>query len=301
MKKTVEQFLRSLKTERNYSSFTLEAYGRDLHQFADFLALSYPDLSEQKGAAWVTKEHIRSFLAYLSQQGMSRKTIGRKLAAIRSYFGFLMRTGAITLNPAKAIHTPKAEKKLPTFLSIQEALDLLELPDKNTPEGIRDKAILEIFYGTGIRLRELVKMKLDDVDFHEGLIRILGKGNKERLVPLGRMAEKSLKGYLKIRNQLLQKGEEKTRILFLSKRGKPISPRTVQYRVQKYLQNISDLSSLSPHLLRHTFATHLLEAGADLEAVKELLGHASLSTTQIYTHVTMERLKQIYRQAHPRA
>lgn len=301
MQKAIEQFLRSLKTERNYSSFTLEAYGRDLHQFAQFLELSYPDLWTRKNIDWIAKEHIRSFLAYSSQQGLSRKTLGRKLAAIRSFFKFLMRTGQVAKNPAKSIQTPRTEKKLPSFLSIQEALDLLELPDQNTPEGIRDRAILEIFYGTGIRLRELVKLKMDDVDFHEGLIRILGKGNKERLVPMGRMAEKSLRGYLKIRNQLLRHGDEDNRVLFLSKRGKPISPRTVQYRVQKYLQQISDLSSLSPHLLRHTFATHLLEAGADLEAVKELLGHASLSTTQIYTHVTMERLKQIYRQAHPRA
>ncbi len=301
MQKTVEQFLRSLKTERNYSSFTLEAYERDLHQFLAFLELSYPEEFSEKDLNWVTKDHIRSFLAYASQQGLSRKTIGRKLAAIRSFFKFLMRTGAITKNPARAIQTPRAEKKLPSFLSIQEALDLLELPDKETPEGLRDRAILEIFYGTGIRLRELVNIEVDDVDFHEGLIRILGKGNKERLVPMGKMAEKRIKGYLKVRNQLLHKGDKATRALFLSKSGKPISPRTVQYRVQKYLQQISNLSSLSPHLLRHTFATHLLEAGADMEAVKELLGHASLSTTQVYTHVTMERMKQIYRQAHPRA
>ncbi len=272
-----------------------------MRQFAEFLAVSYPELWGRKNIEWITKDHIRSFLAYSSQQGLSRKTLGRKLAAIRSFFKFLMRTGQVAKNPAKSIQTPKTEKKLPSFLSIQEALDLLELPDKNTPEGIRDRAILEVFYGTGIRLRELTILKIDDVDFHEGLIRILGKGNKERLVPMGRMAEKSLRGYLKIRNQFLKEVEKDKRVLFLSKRGKPISPRTVQYRVQKYLQQISDLSSLSPHLLRHTFATHLLEAGADLEAVKELLGHASLSTTQIYTHVKMERLKQIYRQAHPRA
>ena len=297
----IQQFLRVLDTERNFSSFTVDAYRIDLKQFIEFLSLSYPEWSDSGNPDWIKKQHVRGFLAYLSQQGLSRKTIGRKLAAVRSFFKFLMRSGKITTNPAGGIKTPKAEKKLPAFLSIQEAFDLLELPDKNRPEGIRERAMLEIFYGTGIRLRELIKIDIDDVDFHENLIRVLGKGNKERLVPMGKKATVSLKNYLKIRSQLFSGKAEQSESLFLSNRGRRISPRNVQARVQKYLQQISDLSSLSPHLLRHTFATHLLDAGADLEAVKELLGHASLSTTQIYTHVTMEKLKKIYDQAHPRA
>ncbi len=283
------------------SPFTIDAYRIDLRQFVDFLEISYPELQSGCEFEKLTKEHIRSFLAYLSREGLSRKTIGRKLAAIRSLFKFLMRTGVIKKNPAKTIRTPKAEKKLPSFLSIQEAFDLLELPDKSTPKGIRDRAILEIFYGTGIRLRELINIEMNDVDFHENLIRVVGKGNKERLVPMGKMVIESLRNYLKIRSHFLPKNGDQKTALFLSTHGKQISPRTVQARVHHYLQKISDISSLSPHLLRHTFATHMLEAGADLEAVKELLGHASLSTTQIYTHVTMEKLKKIYDQAHPRA
>ncbi len=301
MQQQIRQFLRSLETERNLSPFTIDAYRIDLEQFADFLKISYPDLWQAGIYNSVTKQHIRSFLAYLSQQGLSRKSIGRKLAAIRSFFKFLMRVGTIENNPAKSIQTPKAEKKLPAFLSIQEAFDLLELPDKSTPQGIRDRAILEIFYGTGIRLRELTNIEMGDVDFHENLIRVVGKGNKERLVPMGKMVVEALRRYLKIRSKFLPQNGDQMTALFLSNRAKRISPRTVQARVHHYLQQISDISSLSPHLLRHTFATHLLEAGADLEAVKELLGHASLSTTQIYTHVTMEKLKKIYDQAHPRA
>jgi len=297
----IQQFLRSLETERNLSPFTIDAYRIDLEQFVDFLMSSYPELESGRAFESLTKQHIRSFLAYVSQQGLSRKTIGRKLAAIRSFFKFLMRTDIIEKNPAKNIKTPKAEKKLPTFLSIQEAFDLLELPDKSTPEGIRDRAILEIFYGTGVRLRELTNIEMSDVDFHENLIRVVGKGNKERLLPMGKMVVEALRKYLKIRSHFLPKDGNPIKALFLSNRARPISPRTVQARVHHYLQQISDISSLSPHLLRHTFATHMLEAGADLEAVKELLGHASLSTTQIYTHVTMEKLKKIYDQAHPRA
>ena len=301
MQQQIQQFLRSLETERNLSPFTIDAYRIDLGQFVDFLKISYPELDSGREFESLTKQHIRSFLAHLSQQGLSRKTIGRKLAAIRSFFKFLVRTGMIQNNPAKNIQTPKAEKKLPTFLSIQEAFDLLELPDKSTPEGIRDRAILEIFYGTGIRLRELTNIEMSDVDFHENLIRVVGKGNKERLLPMGKMAAEALRKYLKIRFHFLPKNGNPISPLFLSNRAKRISPRTVQARVHRYLQQISDISSLSPHLLRHTFATHMLEAGADLEAVKELLGHVSLSTTQIYTHVTMGKLKKIYDQAHPRA
>jgi len=179
---------------------------------------------------------------------------------------------------------------------------VLELPEANTPVGLRDRAMLEIFYGTGIRLRELTNLNLLDIDFHSGLIRILGKGRKERFVPLGPNAAKVVQHYLKVREHFLAKAETPNLpAVFLGEQGKRIHPRVVQQRIKYYLSRISDATSLSPHVLRHTFATHLLDAGADLEAVKELLGHSSLSTTQIYTHVSMEKLIQIYKQAHPRA
>jgi len=302
VEKQIANFLKSLASEKHYSIFTVSAYAIDLGQFVKFLQNSHSEIFNSTGVEGITRRHIRAFLAYLSQQGLSRRSIGRKLAAVRSFFKFLIRNGVLSVNPAKGIQTPKYQKKLPAFLGIPEALRLLSLPDGHSPVGLRDRAILEIFYGTGIRLRELTNMDLDDINFSKGLIRIYGKGRKERLVPLGKNAAQTLQAYLEKRHLLLQNTPYHDRkAVFLSERGKRIPPRSVQQLVRKYLSMISEMSSLSPHLLRHTFATHLLEAGADLEAVKELLGHASLSTTQIYTHVTMETLKKIYRQAHPRA
>jgi integrase/recombinase XerC len=299
LEKYKRKFLKALQAEKNYSDFTISAYKLDLSQFIDFLEKNYQDNYSIEN---ISKQHIRGFLSFLSANGLSRNSIGRKLAALRSFFHYLTRTGVLDSNPAQQIKTPKYKKKLPVFLSINEALAMLELPENDTPKGLRDRAILEIFYGTGIRLRELTNLDMRDVDFYSGLIRVLGKGGKERLVPLGPHASKSLKPYTKIRNHLLKNSKNPDfEALFLGDRGQRILPRQVQRRVTHYMSMISNATSLSPHVLRHTFATHLLDAGADLEAVKELLGHASLSTTQIYTHVSMEKLKKIYEQAHPRA
>ncbi len=299
MENLIRNFLKSLHAEKNYSDFTISSYGTDLRQFSEFLQAQYGD---SVGLLDVSKSHIRAFLSHLTANGISRNTIGRKLAALRSFYRHLHKKGILAENPARQVRTPKYQKKLPNFLTIAEALQLLELPDLDSPEGIRDRAILEIFYGTGIRLRELTNMNLQDIDFHRGVIRIFGKGGKERLVPLGPKAGQVLKQYLNLRNEFLKNNRHPDlQAVFLGKKGKRISPRQVQRRVNHYLSRISEATSLSPHILRHTFATHLLDAGADLEAVKDLLGHASLSTTQIYTHVSMEQLLKVYKQAHPRA
>jgi len=295
----IQKFLKALQAEKNYSEFTISAYELDLHQFNSFLKENYKNDSTVDK---ISKQNIRAFLSFLGSNGLSRNSIGRKLAALRSFFRYLNRVGIITSNPAQQIQSPKYKKKLPVFLSIQEALEVLKLPEIDTSEGLRDRAILEIFYGTGIRLRELTNLDVDDIDMFNGVIRILGKGRKERLVPLGKNAANILQKYLKIRNDILSKSKDSDfSAVFLNNRGKRVAPRFVQRRVTFYLSKISNETSLSPHVLRHTFATHLLDAGADLEAVKELLGHASLSTTQIYTHVSVEKLKNIYNQAHPRA
>jgi tyrosine recombinase XerC len=298
LERLIQKFLNALQAEKNYSDFTISAYELDLRQFNSFLR------EHDKNATTVdtiSKQQIRAFLSFLGSNGLSRNSIGRKLAAVRSFFRYLNRVGMISSNPAQQIQSPKYKKKLPVFLSIQEALEVLQLPDMDTSEGLRDRAILEIFYGTGIRLRELTNLDVDDIDMFQGVIRILGKGRKERLVPLGKNATNLIQKYLKIRHDFLSKSNVSDGSALFLNRGKRIAPRFVQRRVTFYLSQISSETSLSPHVLRHTFATHLLDAGADLEAVKELLGHASLSTTQIYTHVSVEKLKHIYKQAHPRA
>ncbi len=299
MNPLVQQFLKSLQAERNYSDFTLCAYGGDLAQFEEFLAARSGGAVSLREAK---KSHIRAFLSHLTAQGMSRNSVGRKLAALKSFYRFLHRKGIVKENPARQVRSPKYQKKLPDFLSVTEALELLELPDSQTPEGIRDRAILEVFYGTGIRLRELTNLDMQDLDLHSRLIRVHGKGGKERLVPIGPKASRSIKRYLEIRKEFLAHAKNPDKdAVFLGVSGRRISPRVVQRRVAHYLRQISSATSLSPHVLRHTFATHLLNAGADLEAVKDLLGHSSLSTTQIYTHVSVEQLKRVYKQAHPRA
>jgi len=290
----IQNYLRYLYSERNYSPMTVDSYRRDLYQFLEFLQ------PQAGGVETIGREEIRDFLASLSEKGLSKRTINRKLACLRSFFKFLVKNGTLKVNPARGISSLKTGMGLPSFLTIPETIDMLKLPPSETVLGLRDKALLEVFYSTGIRLRELVGLDLDDVDFKNGLIKVTGKGGKERIVPLGRKAASAVKDYLARRNELLSQDSD-NRALFLNRDGKRLSPRGVQRRVAKYLQLISEAERLSPHTLRHTFATHLLDSGADLQAVKELLGHASLSTTQIYTHVTVEKLKKIYQQAHPRA
>ena len=298
MEEMVQNFLQYLSKERHYSPHTIKAYQIDLNQFFEFLI---NEKSEQDPIEidHVCKEDVRSFLGDLLRMGMNTRTIARKMASLRAFFKYLIRTEKITVNPVTALASPKIEKRLPEFFREDEIRDVLRSVTTDSVQGLRDRSILELFYGTGMRLSELINMNTNDLDFHAGTVKVLGKGGKERIIPVGRNIRQSILTYFQNRNEYHPKTEN--RAMFLNRFGERISARGVQRVVQRCLKKVSDKKKLSPHVLRHTFATHLLDHGADLEAVKELLGHVNLSTTQIYTHLTMDRLKQIYRQAHPRA
>ena len=288
----IDQFIQHLTLERNASHFTLDAYKSDLLQYAQFL--------EEQDKQEVSKNSLRAFLGMLSKGGLKATTINRKLASFKSFFKYLCVQEAIDTNPAQALYFLRSEKKLPAFLSADAILGAIRSISIDSFEGMRDRVILELFYSTGMRLRELVALDLDDFDFTNGLIRVSGKGSKQRLVPVGKGVLKLVKAYLEPRQRLLASRGLTNPAFLVGTKGKRISPRLVQSRVKKCLLPAAD-ENAHPHILRHSFATHLLDAGAGLLAVKELLGHASLSTTQIYTHLTAERLKKVYKQAHPRA
>ncbi len=296
MKEHIESFISSLKEERNLSPYTTKNYKIDLKQLLNYLS--------SKGSLFLTPSRIdhevaRRFLIYLEKQRYSRRSLARKIAACRSLFKYLVREGEAKVNPFKLISTPKLKKKLPNFLYMDEINRLLEKPSPSSPRGLRDRAILELLYATGIRISELIKLTTSDVDLTEGEARVLGKGRKERIVLLGSEAIKALKKYLAQGRRPLNKLGRKP--LFISRQGSPLSERSVQRMISHYSRKAGIGRRVTPHTLRHTFATHLLEGGADLRSVQELLGHGSLSTTQMYTHITKERLKSIYDSFHPRA
>ncbi len=300
-----QRFLTYLREERNYSPHTLAAYEDDLNDFQSFLE----KLGEGGTPALraVDRDTIRMFLGELLEQGFSRPSVARKLACLKSFFKYLHRTGILRVNPASLVSTPKLPRRVPQVLGEDVVRKLLEQPDLRTCDGIRDAAILEVLYSTGIRLGEL--LGLTEADFHPGqqTLKVTGKGRKQRIVPVGRPACQALRAYLAVRPELLMRrqgmrgGKELPEELFLSARGKAMSPKGVNLLMNRYLARVSEIEKKSPHVLRHSCATHLLNRGADLQAVRELLGHESLSTTQMYTHVSVERLKQIYARAHPRA
>ncbi|MBN1755553.1 tyrosine recombinase XerC [bacterium] len=293
----IPEFLLYLEKERRYSPHTITAYANDLGQFKEFLEEQFPQgLQEFK---LIDNIVIRAFLGGLKRGGYSITSIQRKITSLRSMFRYLYFKGALEINYAKYVHIPKKPQKVPSFLELSQLNEALRLPDQGSPKGKRDIAILELFYATGIRLIELTNLKTCDIDFSNHEIRVLGKGSKERIVPFGERAREKMLQYKSIRPGLLV-GTDDPKVFFLNLKGKPLTPRGVQYIVDKYLEQVTDGKSF-PHTLRHTFATHLLDMGADLLTVKELLGHKSLSTTQIYTHTTVERLKKIYQKAHPRA
>ena len=301
MHEIISGFLSHLADERRLSPHTIRAYRTDLERFLGFLQVRSG--SEHPDVRRVAREDVRAFLGHLNGAGFGRRSIARKLASLRTFFSYLCRMGRLQKNPALQVRPPRQEKTLPVHLDLGEVRRVLENPSPDTALGLRDRAILELFYSSGIRLRELAEISMDSLDLDSGTVKVTGKGGKERLVPVGRPAREALRRYLARRSELLpgDAPEVDRRRFFLSRTGRALSPNGVQDRVVGHLEAATGRGRLGPHTLRHTFATHLLDRGADLNAVKEMLGHASLSTTQIYTHVSVERLKKAYRQAHPRA
>ncbi|MFH0855939.1 MAG: tyrosine recombinase XerC [Candidatus Omnitrophota bacterium] len=289
MDKYIEKFMRYLEIEKNYSGHTLLNYKLDLADFNKFCG----KISLDK----IDYLLLRKYLAVLKEKSLGNRSVGRHLSALRSFFRFLSREGLIKANPILMLSSPKLDRHLPSFMTEEEAAKLIEsaLPkDNNDEPGLRDRAILETFYSSGLRISELVSLSLDDVDFIAGIIKAMGKGKKERVVPIGEIALRAIRKYL-------DKRKKHNNALFLNKNGKRISARGVRDVVGKYLKSAGLRHGISPHTFRHSFATHLLNRGADLRTVQELLGHANLSSTQIYTHLTTDRLKTVYDKAHPRA
>lgn len=289
-----EGFLAYLRHEKNASLHTIASYQSDLLQLAEFME------NKKAGLKDIDNVVLREFLAVLYSRGDKKSTVGRKLAAVRSFFQFCVRRHWMADNPAKLVSTPKQEKPVPTFLSEDEMKAFLDMPPTAKPLDIRDKAILELLYATGIRVSELVGIGIEDVKFSERLIRIKGKGKKERLVPFGKMAERSLRSYLRVRSQIGKVQMERDS-LFLNYRGQRLSSRSVERTVDKYIRRSALRRKISPHSLRHSFASHLLSRGADLRVIQELLGHESLATTQKYTHLDLQHLLDVYRKSHPRS
>lgn len=283
-----------LKYEKNASPHTSAGYRRDLLQLDRYLEERKLDLDK------VDNIVLRGFLASRYESGDKKSTVGRKLAAIRSFFQFCVRKHWKEHNPAKVVSTPRQDKPVPSFLTEVEMQEFLDLPRTNKPLDLRDRAMLELLYATGIRVSELVGINLEDVNFSERLIRIRGKGKKERLVPFGRMAEESLRSYLRVRSSM-NKGKVEANPVFLNYRGKKLSARSVERTVDKYIRRSAHSRKISPHSLRHSFASHLLSRGADLRIIQELLGHQSLATTQKYTHIDLKHILEIYRKSHPRS
>lgn len=296
----IEGFLNQLRIEKSASQLTILSYRTDLNQFFDFLAENYKVEKSQITHDMITHQTVRQYLAMLQDNNLKRTSIARKLASIRSFVKYLCREGIIAGNPIAAVSTPKQDKKLPKFLYPEEIEILLNAPDDSSL-GLRDKAILETLYATGIRVSELVNLNLNDIDLEQELIRVWGKGSKERIVPFGKMAKLSLLKYInEARPMLINKKNKQENALFLNKNGSRLSDRSIRNILNKYLDAVALHQKISPHAIRHSFATHLLNNGADLRSVQELLGHIRLSTTQIYTHLTKENIKAIHTDTHPR-
>ena len=301
----IDSFLESLVTEKGYSHHTRRAYRKDLLDFFSFLdEFRFADSARQKRSPVVKLKQIdgmmlRGYLGFLHRKN-KKSTIARKLSAIRSFFKYLVKNGIISENPAELVLTPKQDKTLPVYLSVDEMFRLLDSIQTDTLLGLRNRAIFETLYSSGIRVSELAEMNFSDVDFPAAVVQVSGKGNKQRIVPVGQKALAAIKAYrtrLPKQTGMLSINEEP---LFLNRFHKRLSPRSIARILKKLVDTVGLLTPVSPHALRHTFATHMLDAGADLRAVQELLGHKSLSTTQKYTHVSIDRLMETYDRAHPR-
>jgi len=324
---TVQKFLDYLKYERRFSEHTAKCYGADLAQYGKFLVgasdgrpldtepISPAGQQGDSATAVATQANakvdelllsagtdvVRTYLAFLNEKQYSKATIARKLATLRSFYKFLVKRNQLTSNPVVAVRTPKQEKKLPRFLDYEEVKKLLNTPPQDNWLGARDRAILETLYSTGIRVSELVALNMDDVDFLGEVVHIRNKKKKERITPIGSSALQVIQYYMEYRNKRAQNNTNfDSKVLFVNKHGRRLSTRSVRRKMDKYLKMAGLDPAISPHTLRHSFATHMLNNGADLRSVQELLGHQSLSTTQIYTHLTTTKLKDVYENAHPR-
>jgi integrase/recombinase XerC len=318
----IHEFLNYLKFEKHFSEHTAKCYNADLVQFCQYLsgdstgpAAGGEDWSHKESGGVATQtetkieqlllslttDSVRAYMVILNDKQYSKSTTARKLATLRSFYKFLVKRGHITSNPVTAVRTPKQDKKLPKFLEYDQVKKLLDTPPADSWLGARDRAIMETLYGTGVRVSELVALNIEDVDFLGEVLHIRGKGKKERISPIGSSALQSIQHYMEFRNRRAQSnGNFDSKVLFVNKHGKRLSTRSVRRKMDKYLKMAGLDPSISPHTLRHSFATHMLNNGADLRSVQELLGHQSLSTTQIYTHLTTKRLKEVYNGAHPR-
>lgn len=284
-----ERFLNYLAIEKNYSPHTLTNYKIDLDDFTAFL-----DSQGNKDIKDIDYFILRKFLSVLSEKKLNKRSLSRKISTLKSFFKFLMREGEIKVNPASSLIYPRLDKKLPKFLTENEVKKVLEIPTGNDTMSLRDKAILEFLYSTGARVSEMVSLKKGDIDLISGIAKVKGKGRKERLLPLGEPAILVIKKYLDSRG-------DKNSSLFINKKSGSLTDRGVRNILNRYIKKAAMSLKVSPHIFRHSFATHLLNRGADLRSVQELLGHSSISTTQVYTHLTIDTLKKVYEKSHPRA
>lgn len=296
MDEHLDKFITYLIAEKNASPYTIKNYRHEIEQFLDFL-------KEQGIDSWdgVDRYVLRRYLAWLQAEGYVKASITRRISELRSFCRYLVREGILETNPIRAISSPKIPKRLPDYLEPQEVEALLAAPDATVPQGQRDRAIMEVLYASGLRVSELVSLNLSNVDLRHGQIRVWGKGAKERLTLLGEPACRALKRYVQDGRSKLIRENKATSALFLNRLGSRLSTRSVSNILDKYAKLAGLERRVTPHIMRHTFATHLLDGGADLRTVQELLGHADLSSTQIYTHVSQSRAREVYRKAHPRA
>ncbi len=294
MEKLIKKYKEYLISQ-NYSRHTLRAYLGDVEQFYDFIKKFFPD--ENVIIEEINKSMFRDFLQHLSEQKDGNRTLARKVISIKAFFSYMIQNGFTHHNPLIEIKIPKFEKHAATFLTENDMRFVLQIPDQEDALGIRNLAILELLYSTGIRIGELAGLKIKDVDFKQNQIKVLGKRSKTRIIPMGSFAIAALEKYLKIRDSFIKTVDVPE--FFISKNGNPLSADELRYIVNKYLKVIEKSKNYSPHTLRHTFATHMLDHGADLRSVQELLGHSSLTSTEVYTHTSMQKLKEVYKTAHP--
>ncbi|MCK4312969.1 MAG: tyrosine recombinase [Candidatus Cloacimonetes bacterium] len=296
MQEAIKQYIRTL-ISRGLSQHTITAYRKDILQLNEFLKKYFED--EKVDLNGITRLYLRDFLRELSLKGRSNRTLARKATTVKNFFQYCEKNKLVIKNPAVNLQIPKFDKTLPKYFTEKEMEALLNIPELSTKFGVRNKAILELIYSCGMRISEVAGCKMAQIDLNTKIIRIMGKGNKERLVPIGRMAIKALKSYMRIRNQFVSKDSNDT--LFLSKSGKSLSADEIREILERYIMLVAKTKGYSPHSIRHSFATHLISHGADLRAVQEMLGHSNLSTTEIYTHLSLKDLKKVYKQAHPRS